>query len=312
MARWRSSPFVFCLFLAIGSNLPADLGRKLTFNAPLDYFVVAAIGRAPILILLNEAVVAGASIALGRKPQGGARLHAMLFGAAIFASFTPNIATYGSLQFAQNLPPALGVLFTAMMAAISQAGLWGETYLITQTVTDLLHGKPPIEPAVRKPWSSGAGKGAVYGFVFMLLIGAVGAFTQNAKLFEAFVSTGVFGAAIVGEFSIRSAARSWRARIRRRRSGAVSCANISAPRIICAGLRSGRRSGSAHRSIRRHGSAATASCSARCRARPPMPASISCPISRPSSPAGRRRLSSWRVYLFGTLLGGLVGGALGW
>ncbi|HPG03119.1 MAG TPA: hypothetical protein PLB34_08585, partial [Rhodoblastus sp.] len=53
-------PFVFCLFLAIGSNLPADLGRKLTFNAPLDYFVVAAIGRAPILILLNEAVVAGA------------------------------------------------------------------------------------------------------------------------------------------------------------------------------------------------------------------------------------------------------------
>ena len=305
-------PFVFCLFLAIGSNLPADLGRKLTFNAPLDYFVVAAIGRAPILILLNEAVVAGASIALGRKPQGGARLHAMLFGAAIFASFTPNIATYGSLQFAQNLPPALGVLFTALMAAISQAGLWGETYLITQTVTDLLHGKPPIEPAVRKPWSSGAGKGAVYGFVFMLLIGAVGAFTQNAKLFDAFVSTGVFGAAIVGGIfyplgraimeSTDSTPPFWGRLVREYQRPSNYLRGLAVGAAIWLGASLGTPAwlgGDRFLFGALSGAAAYAGIDF---------LSDLAPILT----GRRRRLSSWRVYLFGTLLGGLVGGALGW
>ena len=305
-------PFVFSLFLAIGSNLPADLGRTLTFHAPLDYFVVAAIGRAPILILLNEAVVAGASIALGRRPQGGLGLHAMLFGAAIFASFTPNIATYGSLEFAQSLPPALGVLFTALMAAISQAGLWGETYLITQTVTDLLHGKPPIEPAVRKPWASGAGKGAVYGFIFMLLVGAVGAFTQNDGLYDAFVATGVAGAMIVGGVfyplgraimeSTDSTPPFYGRLVReyQRPSNYLRGLMVGAAIWIAVALNTPALDGGARFLFGAlTGAAAYAGVDFLSDLAPIL-------LRR------RRRLSSWRVYLFGTLLGGLVGGALGW
>ncbi|MCB1545195.1 MAG: glycosyl transferase family 36, partial [Rhodoblastus sp.] len=305
-------PFVFSLFLAIGSNLPADLGRIMTFQAPLDYFVVAAIGRAPFLIALNEAVVAGASIALGRHPQGGLRLHAMLFGAAIFASFTPNIATYGSLEFAQGLPPALGVLFTAFIAAISQAGLWGETYLITQTVTDLLHGKPPIEPAVRKPWSSGAGKGAVYGFVFMLLIGALGAFTQSNGLYNAFIATGVLGAAIVGAVfyplgrTIMESTDStppFRGRLSReyqRPSNYLRGLAVGAAIWIGVALGTPAWEGGDRFLFGAiSGAAAYAGVDLLSDLAPIL-------LRR------RRHLSSWRVYLFGTLLGGIVGGALGW
>ena len=305
-------PFVFSLFLAIGSNLPADLGRTLTFHAPLDYFVVAAIGRAPILILLNEAVVAGASIALGRRPQGGLGLHAMLFGAAIFASFTPNIATYGSLDFAQSLPPALGVLFTALMAAISQAGLWGETYLITQTVTDLLHGKPPIEPAVRKPWASGAAKGAVYGFLFMLLVGAVGAFSQSDKLFGAFVATGVIGAMIVGCLfyplgrtimeSTDSTPPFWGRLVReyQRPLNYMRGLAVGGAIWIAVALNTPALDGGARFLFGAlAGAAAYAGVDFLSDLAPIL-------LRR------RKRLSSWRVYLFGGLLGGLVGGALGW
>ncbi|MFO1168520.1 MAG: glycosyl transferase family 36 [Rhodoblastus sp.] len=305
-------PFLFCLFLAIGSNLPADLGRIMTFHAPLDYFLVAALGRAPILILLNEAVVAGASIALGRRPQGGLALHGMLFGAAIFASFTPNIATLGSLQFAQSLPAPLGVLFTAVMAGISQAGLWGETYLITQTITDLLHGKPPIEPAVRKPWTSGAGKGTVYGFIFMLLVGAVGAFTQNDKLFNAFLATSVVGAAIVGGLfyplgrTIMESTDStppFRGRLVReyqRPSNYLRGLAVGAAIWFGAALDTPAWDGGARFLF---GALAGATAYAGIDFLSDL---------APILLGRRRRLSSWRVYLFGALLGGLVGGALGW
>lgn len=191
-------PFLFAVAISLGSNLPADLGRLMTFGADLDYFWLAAIGRVVVLFVFNEAIIAGASIALGRTPQRDPRLHGMLFFAAAFAAFTPMIASAGSLQFAQSLPSPVGVVFTALVAAAAQAGLWGETYLVTQIIADLLHGSPPIQPAVRKPWKTGAIKGAVYGFVFMLLVGAVGAFSQNDRLFDAFTATGVIGAAIAG------------------------------------------------------------------------------------------------------------------
>ncbi len=305
-------PFLFCIILGLGSNLPADIGGWLTFGAPVDYYWRAAIGRVLVLFLLNEAIVAGASIALGRKPQTDPKLHAMLFGAAAFAAYTPNVASLGATHFAQSLPPAAGVLFTALMAAIAQAGLWGETYLITQTIADLLHGCPPIQPAVRKPWASGAAKGAVYGFLFMGLVGAVGAITQSDRVWNAFTATGVFGASILGAllyplgrtimestdstppFLLRFG-RELRRPSNYLRGLAVGGAVWLAAEADVASWSGGERF--------LYGLIAGAGAYAG--------VDILSDIA-PLITRRRRHLSSWRIYLFGALLGGLVGGALGW
>ncbi|MDE2361996.1 MAG: glycosyl transferase family 36 [Hyphomicrobiales bacterium] len=305
-------PFLFCIVIGLGSNLPADLGRIIVLGAPVDYFWIAAIGRVFFLFLFNEAIIAGASIALGRRPQTDLKLHAMLFGAAAYAAFTPIIASYGSLEFAQSLPPALGVVYTAVMAALAQAGLWGETYLVTQTIADLLHGSPPIEPAIRKPWRSGAGKGAVYGFLFMGLVGAVGAVTQNATLWDAFAASGAVGAAILGAlfyplgrtimestdstppFS-RRLAREYRRPLNFIRGIVIGAAVWYAAEANVAAWSGGNRFLFGLIT----GAAAYAG------------VDLAADIV-PLLTGRRRHLSSWRIYLFGAVLGGVVGGALGW
>lgn len=305
-------PFLFAIVISLGSNLPADLGRLMTFGADIDYFWLAAIGRVVVLFVFNEAIIAGSSIALGRTPQRDPRLHGMLFVAAAFAAFTPMIASFGSLQFAQSLPSPVGVVFTALVAAAAQAGLWGETYLVTQIIADLLHGCPPIQPAVRKPWKTGAIKGAVYGFVFMLLIGAVGAFSQNDRLFDAFAATGVIGAAIAGALvyplgrTILESTDSTPPFLMRLGAQLRRPLNYMRGLVVGAAVWFGAIADVATWSGGERflfglivGAAAYAGVD--------LVADIAPLITR-----RRRHLSSWRVYLFGGLLGGIVGGAIGW
>ena len=305
-------PFLFAIVIGVGSNLTAFLGRIITFNAPLDYYWQAAIGRVVFLTVFNEAVVAGASVALGRRPQTDSRLHAMLFGAALFASFTPNFASIGATEFAQSLPPFVGVLFCAFMAAIAQAGLWGETYLITQTIADLLHGSPPIEPAVRKPWSSGAAKGAVYGFVFMALVGGVGAFSQSDRLFGLFMAGGAIGASLLGALvyplarTIMESTDStspFVGRLKREYSRPLNYfRGLAIGAAIWLGVNADMPAWSgAERFL--FGALAGAGAYAG--------VDIVSDIA-PILMGRRRHMSSWRIYVFGALLGGVVGGALGW
>ncbi len=305
-------PFLFCVFIALGSDLPTQVGRAVSFGAPLAAPTQASIGRTIGLFLINEAIIAGAAIALGRRLPRDPRLHGVLLAAAAYASVSPLIATFGSSAFAQSLPVAAIVPLSAATAALAQAGIWGETYLVTQAITDLLHGSPPIEPAVRKPWVSGAGKGAVYGFVFMGLLTFVGALLDNERLFTAFLWTGVVGAALLGAalfplgrtiMESTDSTPPFAMRLMR---------ELQRPQNYLRGLAVGAAiwiaaeySVSGWDGFQRFlfGVAAGAFAFAGV----DLLSDVAPIITR-----RRRKLSSWRVYLFGALLGGFVGGAVAW
>ncbi|MFV0281668.1 MAG: GH36-type glycosyl hydrolase domain-containing protein [Rhodoblastus sp.] len=305
-------PFLFCVFIGLGSELPAQVGRWVALNAPLSVPMQAAIGRTLGLFLVNEAIIAGAAIALGRRLPRDTRLHGLLFIAAAYASFSPIIATFGSSAYVQSLPVGVIVVVSALTAALAQAGIWGETYLVTQAIADLLHGSPPIEPAVRKPWLSGAGKGAVYGFVFMGLLTFVGALMENQALFNLFLATGVTGAAVLGcavyplgrtilestdstpPFAMRLMRELQRPQ-NYLRGLAVGAAIWIATQMGLPG----------HSGSERFLFGVIAGAFAY--AGVDFLSDVAPIIMR-----RRRKLSSWRVFLFGALLGGFVGGAVAW
>jgi len=67
-------PFLFCLLIALGSPVAIELGRAALLGFEAPEFVNTVVGRVLVLFLVNEAVVVGAPLALGRfLPRSGAR-----------------------------------------------------------------------------------------------------------------------------------------------------------------------------------------------------------------------------------------------
>jgi len=305
-------PFLFCVFIALGSDLPAQIGRAVAIGLPLAVPTEAAIGRTIGLFLINEAIIAGAAIALGRRLPRDPRLHGVLFAAAAYASFSPLIATFGSSAFAQSLPVAAIVPLSALTAALAQAGIWGETYLVTQAIADLLHGSPPIEPAVRKPWVSGASKGAVYGFVFMGLLTLVGALLDDQRVFNLFLTTGIIGAAVLGAAFFPLGRTIMESTDSTPPFAMRLVRELQRPQNYLRGLAVGaaiwlaaESSMSGWDGFSRFLFGVVAGAFAY--AGVDLLSDVAPILTR-----RRRKLSSWRVYLFGALLGGFVGGAIAW
>ena len=86
-------PFLFCLLVAVGSPVAVELGRAALLGFEAPEFVNTVVGRALVLFLVNEAVVVGAPLALGRFLPREWRPHGVLFLAALYAAVTPYIAT---------------------------------------------------------------------------------------------------------------------------------------------------------------------------------------------------------------------------
>ena len=191
-------PFVFCIFMALGSGLPQALGALLTFNAPIPAFAQTWIGASIDLFLVNEAVIAGAAVALGRREPLDLRLHGTLAMSAIFAAATPFLATAGGSAAVAGLPAVLSVPVAAIAAAAAQAGIWGETYLVTQALADVLAGRPPIAPSIRSPWITGMRKGGMYGFVFIALLGIAGALVGSRPIMDLLAFASIGGACLIG------------------------------------------------------------------------------------------------------------------
>jgi cyclic beta-1,2-glucan synthetase len=191
-------PFLFCLLIALGSPVAIELGRAALLGFEAPEFVNTVVGRVLVLFLVNEAVVVGAPLALGRFLPREWRPHGVLFLAALYAAVTPYIATAVSSYVTPRAPAPIAQIAAVLAAALAQAGLWGETYLVTQSLAGLLRGSASLSVIVFGDWKSGAEKGLVYGLVFMgLLLGAnlILGFTPAVAVINA---TGPLGAAILG------------------------------------------------------------------------------------------------------------------
>jgi cyclic beta-1,2-glucan synthetase len=192
------TPLIFSLILALGSPPIDQLGGVLLFGAEAPQYLRSIAGRAFVLFLLNEAVVVGAPIALGRFLPREWRPHGILFIAALAAAATPIVASLASSRGLAFLPPPFAQLGATATAAAAQAGLWGETYLVTQSLAGLLRATPSLSVIVFNDWKMGAEKGAIYGLVYMGLLLFVGLFASWPLATTIIASSGAVGAALIG------------------------------------------------------------------------------------------------------------------
>ncbi|GDX38594.1 hypothetical protein LBMAG20_08090 [Methylocystaceae bacterium] len=194
-------PFLFCLLIALGSPPITQLGQIffLGFSAPEA--IASLIGRTLVLFLLNEAVVVGVPLALGRFQPQEWRPHDILLISAFLASLTPLIATAETFFVTPFLPYPLTALFAVGLGAMAQAGLWGQTYLVTQALAGLLRATPSLSVVVFNDWRIGAEKGAVYGLVFMAVVLGIGFVVHHPEVAALIELCGPLGAAFIGAAS---------------------------------------------------------------------------------------------------------------
>ena len=191
-------PFLFCLLIALGSPVGAELGRMALLGQDAPELAKVIAGRVFVLFLVNEAVVVGAPLALGRFLPREWRPHGVLFLSAVFASVTPYIASAVSAYVAPHAPAPIAQIAATLASAAAQAGLWGETYLVTQSLAGLLRGSASLSVIVYGDWKSGAEKGFVYGLVFMGLLLGANLILGFPPAVWVIVASGPLGAAILG------------------------------------------------------------------------------------------------------------------
>jgi cyclic beta-1,2-glucan synthetase len=191
-------PFLFSLLVALGSPPVTEIGGAFFPGLDIPEPVKKIAGRTLALFLLNEGVVVGVPLALGRFLPRQWRPHGILAFSAFIASLTPFVASAVTVVVTPYAPAPIAAVFAAIAAALAQAGLWGETYLVTQAIAGLLRATPSLSIVVYNDWKTGAEKGAVYGFVYMALILAAGLVVSFPPAVALITLSGPLGGALIG------------------------------------------------------------------------------------------------------------------
>jgi len=172
------TPFAFGALVLLASDargLVGELGEGITFGfPPNDPRIMESIGRVLVLWGFNEAMAAGLALATKGKISWSIRLHLILLGASVVAILAPFVADYGSGGAVAGLLSGTRSIVAVVAAALSQAGLWAEVYLITGLLLDAVSGFAPTWEASRRHSLGGMGKGLVYAGVFMAILQVVG------------------------------------------------------------------------------------------------------------------------------------------
>ncbi len=302
-------PYLFNILIVVGADWHmAEIGAFVTQRWPAPFPIQVAIGRALTLWLLGEAMLAViVAVSLNRPPRSLRVVALFGFGSA-YAAFTPLVANAAQLV----TQPLLAIVFSALCAALAQAGLWAIVYLMTGVTLDWLAGRPPRWEAAWDHWRSGAVKGAIYGALFIgfILIAAfvlgIPGVTGFLRAF-ALVAGPVLGAAlfplamtVVGSADgtppffgrLRAAYRDPRAPVR----GVVAGLGLALAYVVNLSAYDGGT-----RFL------AAAAIGALCFAG----VDLGFDAFRIAS-GERAKMQVWRIYALGAVLGALVAGALGW
>ena len=133
-------PFLFNLLLASAptGTWPSS-ARFVTAHAGLPFPAQVAIGRALTLWFIGEAILTLINLVSVNQLPRSARTHALFALSGAVAAATPLFAN-AAQRVAQ---PFLAIFFSALCAALAQAGLWAIVYLLTGVALDWLGGRPP-------------------------------------------------------------------------------------------------------------------------------------------------------------------------
>jgi cyclic beta-1,2-glucan synthetase len=302
-------PFLFNLLMTVGADWHmAELGAAVTAHANLPFPAQVAIGRALTLWFIGEAILILINLISVNLLPRSVRTHALFALSGALAAATPLFAN--AAQWV--VQPFLAIFFSALCAALAQAGLWAIVYLLTGVALDWLAGRPPRFEVVWEHWRTGFIKGAIYGALFMGLIliaalilavpGATAFFDSGALLIGPLLGALLFplGQTIVGSADgtppffgrLRAAYRDPRGPVR----GLVAGLGLAlAYRANLPAYDGGARF------------LAMAAIGALCYG------GVDLAFDAWSVIRGeRQKLQSWRLYALGVLLGGLVAGVLGW
>lgn len=175
------APFLFNSLLLLQSPLILQrAGSALVFGLRASPEMFQALGRVVVLTGFNEAVAGLVSLFIAGRFIRAGRVHALLIASASWCGLSPVFANWGSLSDVALLPliPRIASVLAATMA--SQAGLWGQVYLLTGVVLDGLHGRKPTWYWGVDHFRAGCVKGAVYSGIFMALVQTSAGLLQNA------------------------------------------------------------------------------------------------------------------------------------
>ena len=165
------TPFLFnCLLLLQSPGLLQQSGSALMFGMDASPEFFQAMGRVIVLAVFNEGVAALVSILIAGRLVKDGQVHALLITSALWCGLTPVFANWGSSASVASLPfiPRITMVLVATM--VSQAGLWGQVYLLTGILLDVMHGKKPTWYWGSEHFRNGCVKGAVYSGIFMTLV----------------------------------------------------------------------------------------------------------------------------------------------
>lgn len=185
------------LLLLTAPALLGQIGDGLVGRFAASQTLSIGVGRAAVLVLVNELLVVGIAWVGGRPWARRVALHALLVASAVFVVCAPAIADAGTAAYLVSAPGAVAIAAMIGTTMIAATGLWGQTFLVTGAIMAALRGAPASFASARKSWREGASKGAIYSGCLMLLLYALQALLDvGAGMQEWRLPPFVFGATI--------------------------------------------------------------------------------------------------------------------
>ena len=192
-------PYLFGgFFLLASSHLAIEVGRVAGLGLASDPALALVLGRAVILLVLNEILIVGLGWLMDRRWSRDARLHAVLLASAALAALSPSIANLGTTAAVAELPWLIRTAAAATAAAAALAALWAQTFLITGVMLDGIRQRRPTYEVGARHWREGAIKGAIYSAIFILLVQFLAAAARDPALDALFAMAPIATAALVG------------------------------------------------------------------------------------------------------------------
>lgn len=176
-------PFAFNWLLVLQTpGMLQQMGALLPGSGLLELRGHELCGRVLVLSGFNLGTVLILNALCIRTILHEPRTWTLLLASAAFAGLTPLAADLGTGGHIAALPPLAGTCAAILSVALAQAGLWGQTFLLTGLLMDALKGRRPTGYWGAHYFREGVGKGAVYGSLFLGLLFLADGLTRSSLL----------------------------------------------------------------------------------------------------------------------------------
>jgi len=191
-------PIGFNLLLLLGHDSLLTSWGSLLLGDQAPAALRGAVGRSLLLGGLDLAAVWGMGMLLDGRASRDLRLLAGVALCGVWAAWTPLLADWGSSAALAGLHPALAFPGVIALAALAQGGLWAQTFLATGLLMQGLRGQRPQWATLGPQAREGATKGALYGALFMLILGAAVLLWRSAMFRQGLAAAPLLAGALLG------------------------------------------------------------------------------------------------------------------